>query len=97
MQKKHYARCDRDRVHTAYTRSLDASCHLALETRRGLHAFFAMLFVGSALLFRSASVKSLMRIKTSFATLLTLAPIVLAILTEEDDCGYAILQRAREF
>ena len=28
---------------------------------------------------------------------LTLAPIVLVILTEEDDYGYAILQRVREF
>jgi len=38
-----------------------------------------------------------MRIKILFATLLTLAPIVLAILAEEDDYGYAILQRVREF
>ena len=28
---------------------------------------------------------------------LTLAPIVLAFLAEEDDHGYAILQRVREF
>jgi len=38
-----------------------------------------------------------MKIKILFATLLTLAPIVLAILDEEDDYGYAILQRVREF
>jgi len=37
-----------------------------------------------------------MKIKI-FATLLTLAPIVLAILAEEDDFGDAILQRVREF
>lgn len=38
-----------------------------------------------------------MKIKILFATLLTLAPIVLAILAEEDDDGDAILQRGREF
>jgi hypothetical protein len=38
-----------------------------------------------------------MKIKILFATLLTPAPIVLAILAEEDDYGYAILQRVREF
>jgi hypothetical protein len=38
-----------------------------------------------------------MKIKILFATLRTLAPIVLAILAEEDDYGYAILQRVREF
>ena len=38
-----------------------------------------------------------MKIKILFAALLTLAPIVLAILAEEDDYGYAILQRVREF
>ena len=35
--------------------------------------------------------------KIVFATLLTLAPIVLAIPAEEDDYGYAILQRVQEF
>ena len=38
-----------------------------------------------------------MKIKILFATLLTLAPIVLEILAEEDDYGYAILQRVQEF
>ena len=38
-----------------------------------------------------------MKIKILFATLMTLAPIVLAILAEEDDYGYAILPRVREF
>jgi len=38
-----------------------------------------------------------MKIKILFATLLILAPIVLAILAEEDDYGYAILQRVQEF
>ena len=38
-----------------------------------------------------------MKTKILFATLLTLAPIVLAILAEEDDYGYAILKRVREF
>ena len=38
-----------------------------------------------------------MKIKILFATLMTLAPIVLAILAEKDDYGYAILQRVREF
>jgi DNA-binding PadR family transcriptional regulator len=38
-----------------------------------------------------------MKIKILFATLLTLAPIVLAILAEEDHYGYAILQRVQEF
>ena len=37
-----------------------------------------------------------MKIKILFATLLTLAPIVLAILAEEDDYGYAVFQRVRE-
>jgi len=32
-----------------------------------------------------------------YNTHLILAPIVLAILAEEDDYGYAILQRVREF
>ena len=41
--------------------------------------------------------QSLMKIRILFATLLTLAPIVLAILAEEDAYGYAILQRVREF
>jgi DNA-binding PadR family transcriptional regulator len=36
-----------------------------------------------------------MKIKILFATLLT--PIILAMLAEEDDYGYAILQRVREF
>jgi len=38
-----------------------------------------------------------MKTQVLFATLLTLAPIVLQILAEEDDYGYAILQRVREF
>ena len=38
-----------------------------------------------------------MKIMILFAALLTLAPIVLAMLVEEDDYGYAILRRVREF
>ena len=38
-----------------------------------------------------------MKIKILFATLLTLTPIILAMLAEEDDYGYAILQRVQEF
>ena len=38
-----------------------------------------------------------MKIKILFATLLTLAPIVLEILAEENDYGYVILQRVQDF
>ena len=38
-----------------------------------------------------------MKIKILFATLLALAPIVLAILVEEYDYGYVSLQGVREF
>jgi hypothetical protein len=41
--------------------------------------------------------QSLMKMKILFATLLTPAPIVLAIPAEVDDYGYAVLQRVREF
>ena len=38
-----------------------------------------------------------MKIRILFATLVTLAPIVLATLAEEDEHGYSILQQVREF